>query len=150
MENEENIKIPRKADGFVVGAGILSILMGIGLIIIAAALLTGCSTLGCLGCTETYKGKAVTIEVRERINPAFPRMGQMTWNAPITKLVSVDNPFDKNVKVFIDCGWDSEWDIVIGAHKTQMLLVNSTQRNAYRPSCAVRDDWTFTDAPATY
>lgn len=122
--------------------------------VISVMLFGGCSAVlkyfDCFGCTETYVGSAKELTVRERVS-TLPEHGRGSPpESRVTKLVAIDNPYDKNVHVFVDCGMDSEWDIVIAARRTQLLLVGSTLRHADDTSCVVRNSWYFTDEPPTY
>jgi hypothetical protein len=110
-----------------------------GLLLLAAALTGGCAS------TTAYTGKATSIQVRERVNEEF---GGRAYGPSqrLSKLVSVDNPYERDVRATVDCGWDSRWDLVIEARTSQRILVTPQRAKAYKKSCYVVD-WSFDGVP---
>lgn len=103
------------------------------------------------GCSSTfpYTGAAMQPYLTEVAHQPHPTVGYMTENGPVAKTVYINNPFDFNVHVQVDCGWQSEWDIVVAPRTTQMLMAMTNQRYYSLPSCVMRL-WTRTDRMATY
>ena len=111
-------------------------------LLLAAMLETGCASFGCVSCTEPYVGPAVELSVREEV------LGSSFGVDRVNKLVHVDNPYDGNVRIYLDCG-SSEWDFVVGARRSQKLFLTVPATAAGREACAVRS-WSFSADPPTY
>lgn len=116
--------------------------IALGFILLASVLTGACAS------TSAYTGSATSIQVRERLNPQFSGL-KYSMSEHLTKMVLVDNPYDKNVSAKVDCGWDSQWDLVIAAKSTQRILVTPQRAKAYDKSCYVTD-WSFTTAKPSY
>lgn len=97
---------------------------------------------GCAGSQRTYTGDAKTVQVRERIAEQWTRGGD-SFTQRLSKIVLVDNPYDKPVTVIIDCGWgEAAEEVEIGAHKSHTRMVTPQRWKAYRQSCYIAD-WSF-------
>ena len=112
-----------------------------GCLLLAVALSGACAS------TQAYTGNAASIQVRERVNQEWGRE-KFGFAQRVNKIVSVDNPHDRSVRAKVDCGWDSQWDLVIEARTTQRILVQPQRAKAYSQSCYVTD-WSFADASAS-
>lgn len=108
-------------------------------ILVTLLLLNACAS------TAPYKGKAKTVTVRESVVEVLS-VETYDFSERVNKIVSINNPHDRNVEVSVDCGWDSRWNFVIAAKTTQFVLVTPQRKKLYRKTCYITE-WAFTNDP---
>lgn len=146
--NESDIKIPRNKSTWQEYVMVVNAIgMGLGFIIIMAALLFGCSAV------EPYVGDAKGPFLKEVLDPAPRAFGHghdpsAIWTAQRTKTVRIANPHDRNIRVFVDCGMSSEHDLIIAPRTICRTMETTNEFHAYDPVCQLVN-WSFTNAEPT-
>ena len=112
--------------------------------IVVAFCLSGCAALEKLN-TFKYSGtgdRPTIVERSNRVDNEFGTPGHPpSWDNHIQKIVTVNNPLNRAIEVTVECAFMSQGDLEfsIPAHSSQQGFVDSTRRDQYNDTCAIRE-----------
>lgn len=79
-----------------------------------------------------------TVQVSERLVEAWGR-GEYDLSQRLVKLSTIENPYDFDVTVEVDCGWQGFETLTIEAHDKRTVLTQPQRWKAYRQTCYVTE-----------